>query len=51
MGSPHIQPYQGISPIDGGPYNRIIRRRTRCLDCNRGRIDREYQYDPAAKVY
>jgi hypothetical protein len=40
-----VQQFSGIAP-DGKPFNRIVRRRTRCLDCDQLRIDRSLEYEP-----
>jgi len=32
--------------IDGRPYNRVVWRRTRCIDCGQNLTVREYHYDP-----
>lgn len=32
---------------DGSPYNVIVRRRTRCKDCNQLRLDFSQEFDPA----
>jgi len=34
---------------DGKPFNRIVRRRTRCLDCGHPRIDRSFEYVPSKR--
>jgi hypothetical protein len=44
-GSKSVQVYEGILP-DGTRYNRIIRRRCRCLnpDCRQMRVERAYAW-------
>jgi hypothetical protein len=42
-----VQEYEGLTS-DGRPYNRIVRRRTRCLDCEQLRIDRTLEFEPPA---
>ena len=44
--TPHVTFYHGTSRIDGKPYTRIIRRRTRCSDCGQGRVDMSYEFHP-----
>lgn len=36
----------GLAP-DGQPYDRLVRRYCRCLDCDQVRIDRAYETGPA----
>lgn len=36
------QEHRGLDD-DGKPYTHIVRRRTKCLDCGQGRIDRTYE--------
>lgn len=38
-----IQEYAGFD-ADGKPYNRIVRRRVQCTDCQRVRIDRSLEF-------
>lgn len=40
----HLQEYSGTTM--GRKYNRIVRRRTRCLDCGQLRIDRAFEFEP-----
>lgn len=40
-----VQEYEGTTPA-GDPYNRIVRRRTRCLSCGQQRIDRTFEFEP-----
>ncbi len=42
-----VQEYAGV--IDGKPFTRIVRRRTKCLDCGQHRVDRFYENRPARK--
>lgn len=39
-----LQEYSGTNL--GRKYNRIVRRRTRCLDCGQLRIDRAFEFEP-----
>jgi hypothetical protein len=32
---------------DGQPYNRIVYRPTRCLDCGQSRVDRTFEFEPS----
>jgi len=41
----HVQEYAGTTNA-GKKYNRIVRRRTRCLDCGQLRIDRAFEFEP-----
>jgi hypothetical protein len=43
------QHYSGITAA-GKPYNKIIRRWTRCSDCGQARIDKTYENVPQKKV-
>jgi len=47
VGTCLVQDYEGHT-ADGRPYNRIVRRRCHCADCGQLRIDRSYEFDPAA---
>ena len=38
-----VQKHRGVAP-DMKPYTRIVRRRTKCIDCGRTRIVRTYEY-------
>lgn len=44
-GEPNVQEFAGER--DGQPFNRIVRRRCQCLDCEQFRIDRSYEFKPA----
>jgi hypothetical protein len=54
-GSTRREPYRNgvvcdrreAGEICGRPYNRILWRRTRCLDCGQNLIVREYLYEPS----
>jgi hypothetical protein len=35
---------------EGEPYNVIVRRHTRCLDCGQARVDRSYEFDPGLRI-
>jgi len=35
---------------DGRPYNVIVRRHTRCLNCGQARVDRAYEFVPGLKI-
>lgn len=45
-GHPHIEKITGVR--NGKPFNRIVRRVTKCLDCDQHRFDLTYEYE--AKV-
>jgi len=42
-----VAEYYMTGEIDGRPYNRVIWRRTRCLDCDQNLTVREYLFEPA----
>ena len=44
-GRPRIVNHSGV--FAGHPYNRIIFRRTKCLDCGQWRVDREWVWEAA----
>jgi hypothetical protein len=47
-GVAHEQRQKG--EVDGRPYNRIVWRRTRCLDCGQMLTVREFLYEPNGRV-
>ena len=47
-GAVTIQEYEGADP-QGRPFNRIIKRRTRCANCGQIRIERTYELTSKSK--
>ena len=44
-GGRQVQEFAGVLS-DGTPYTHIVRRRTRCLDCDQHRIDKTFENHP-----
>lgn len=49
-GKPQVLDHSGVNPITGRPFNRVVWRRTQCLDCGQHRIDKCYEHHSPLKL-